>query len=500
MSDSRSISTVPVGMMVAVNAPTILDAERCYRAAASRDVRFDGHFFVAVRTTGIYCRPSCPAMTPKRANVEFFVSAAAAQQRGFRACKRCRPDAVPGSPEWNTREDVVARAMRLIADGVVDRSGVDALSDRLGYSSRHLNRMLTEQLGAGPLALARSRRAHTARVLIETTDLPLGEIAFAAGFGSIRQFNDTIREVYAASPSQLRSVAAGASSCEAGSVTVRLPARPPFAGGELFEFLGRRAVPGVETWDGATYERALDLPFGHGVVEATPRSTHVDATLRLSDWRDFAPAVERLRHLFDLDADTTAVEEILGAESAFAGLIADMPGRRVPGTVSPAETLVRAIVGQQVSVSGARTVLGRIVAAVAEPLQLQHPRLTHVFASMERLATLDPGALPMPASRGTTLVGTAERVATGAIDLGPGLDRSEAISQLREIRGIGPWTTDYLALRGFGDPDVFLDTDLGVRQGLERAGLSSRAADRWRPWRSYATHLLWALHAHKETS
>lgn len=254
-------------MMVAVNDMIHLDADRCYRAAQSRDERFDGWFYIAVRTTGIYCRPSCPAVTPKRSNVDFYPSAAAAQQRGFRACKRCRPDAAPGSPEWDLRSDLVARAMRLIADGVIDREGVDGLSSRLGYSTRHLNRLLTEQLGAGPLALARSQRAQTARILIETTDMSMTDIAFAAGFGSIRQFNDTVREVFASAPRDLRARSgAGTAASASGAVSVRLPVRGPFAGHQLLEFLGHRAVPGVETWDGDTYERALALPRGHGTA------------------------------------------------------------------------------------------------------------------------------------------------------------------------------------------------------------------------------------------
>ena len=255
-----------------------LDPDRCYRAAQSRDARFDGWFYVAVRTTGIYCRPSCPAVTPKRSNVDFYRSAAAAQQRGFRACKRCRPDASPGSPEWDVRGDLVGRAMRLIADGVVDREGVTGLSRRLGYSVRHLNRILTDELGAGPLALARAQRAQTARTLIETTELGMTDIAYAAGFGSVRQFNDTVREVYAAAPSDLRQrTQRGVPAIDAGTVSVRLPARRPFAGRQLLDFLGERAVPGVERYDGTTYARTLALPHGHGTVALTDTADHVDA-------------------------------------------------------------------------------------------------------------------------------------------------------------------------------------------------------------------------------
>lgn len=471
----------------------VLDGDRCYRAAQSRDARFDGWFYVAVRTTGIYCRPSCPAVTPKRSNVEFFRSAAAAQQHGFRACKRCRPDAAPGSPEWDVRGDLVARAMRLIADGVVDREGVEGLSRRLGYSSRHLNRLLTDELGAGPLALARAQRAQTARILIETSDLPMTDIAFAAGFGSVRQFNDTVREVYATSPTELRRRSGrGERNGDAGAVTVRLPARAPFDVGGVLEFLGRRAVPGVETWDGETYARTLGLPHGDGAVTVRAGDRHVHATFRLADWRDLAPAVERVRRLLDLDADPVAIDAALGADPALAPLVAARPGLRVAGSVDPAETLVRAIVGQQVSVSGARTVLGRIVAVLGDPSVVAADGLSHLFPAMERLATAEPTALPVPASRAATLREAARLVAGGELALDPGADRTAIVDRLVAVRGIGPWTANYVVMRGLGDPDVFLDTDLGVRQALAALDLTDADPTRWRPWRSYAMHHLWA--------
>ncbi len=477
---------------VTVNEAIHLDADRCYRVAQSRDERFDGWFYIAVRTTGIYCRPSCPAMTPKKSNVDFYASAAAAQQRGFRACKRCRPDAAPGSPEWDLRGDLVARAMRLIADGVVDRDGVEGLSSRLGYSARHLNRLLTDQLGAGPLALARSQRAQTARILIETTDMTMTDIAFAAGFGSIRQFNETVREVFAGAPTVLRSRAgASTTATTAGTVAVRLPARGPFAGAVLLEFLGRRAVPGVETFDGTTYERALSLPHGHGTVAIRLADDHVAASFRLADWRDLAPAVSRMRRLLDLDADPIAIDDALATDPALSSLVAATPGLRAAGSVDPDETLVRAIVGQQVSVAGARTVTGRIAASISEPLTVDHPTLTHVFPSMERLAGAASDDLPMPASRAATLQHVGSLVANGTLTLDTGIDRTDATSRLIAIKGIGPWTAKYVAMRGLGDPDVFLDTDLGVKHALAAVGLDATDAERWRPWRTYAMHHLW---------
>src|SRR5690242_1338023 len=281
----------------------ILDAERCYRAVASRDARFDGWFFTAVRTTGIYCRPSCPARTPHSRNVTFFATAAGAQAAGFRACLRCRPDAAPGSPEWDIRTDVVARAMRLIADGVVDRSGIPGLASRLGYTERHLHRMLTAEVGAGPLALARAQRAQTARVLIETTDLGLSHVAFAAGFGSVRQFNDTVREVFGVAPSALRGARRERdASTAAGCVSLRLPYREPFAAEEVFAFLALRAVPGVEDAGRDHYRRALRLPHGAGLVELRPGPGYVTCDVTLDDFRDLTTAGQRCRRLLDLDA------------------------------------------------------------------------------------------------------------------------------------------------------------------------------------------------------
>ncbi|WP_436526417.1 AlkA N-terminal domain-containing protein [Actinoplanes sp. HUAS TT8] len=485
-----------------------LDFERCYRAVDSRDQRFDGCFYTAVRTTGIYCRPSCPAVTPKRQNVTFYVSAAAAQRGGFRACRRCRPDAAPGSPEWDARADTVGRAMRLIGDGVVDREGVTGLATRLGYTERHLNRMLTTELGAGPLALARAQRAQTARILVETTDLGLAEIAFAAGFGSVRQFNDTMLEVYAQSPSRLREkrpVARG----EAGVINLRLAYRAPLHSASLLEFLGARTLPGVDEVDGTTYRRGLVLPHGSGSVALRPADRWVFATLRLDDVRDLAPAVARCRRLFDLDADPDAVDAMLGADPALAGAVAAEPGVRVPRAVDGFEMAVRAVVGQQVSVSGARTTLGRIVRAAAEvggPAEVgpsgpaPAPASTHQligFPPAAVIADLPDAAFGMPTARRATIRALATAVADGKLDLEPGADRAETTARLLELPGVGPWTAGYVAMRAIGDPDVFLPTDLAARRGAAALGLpdSARAlaahAERWRPWRSYALIRLW---------
>jgi AraC family transcriptional regulator of adaptative response / DNA-3-methyladenine glycosylase II len=469
-----------------------LDFERCYRAVDSRDQRFDGWFFTAVTSTGIYCRPSCPAMTPKRENVTFFPSAAAAQRAGFRACKRCRPDAAPGSPEWDVRADLVGRAMRLIGDGVVDRAGVPGLASRLGYTERHLNRMLTAELGAGPLALARAQRAQTARILIETTDLGLAEIAFASGFGSVRQFNDTIQEVYAQAPGQLREKRP-IKKAEPGTISLRLAYRSPLHIPALLDFLERRALPGVEERSGSTYKRGLNLPHGSATVSLTPADRWVSATLRLSDVRDLAPAVARCRRLFDLDADPDAVDLTLGADVALSDAIKTEPGVRVPRAVDGFEVAVRAVVGQQVSVSGARTTLTRMIRSAGgfEGAELVG------FPAARVVADLPDSAFGMPVARRETIRRLAEAVADGKIDLEPGADREESVAKLMELPGIGAWTAGYVAMRAIGDPDVFLPTDLAARRGAAALGLPStpkalaKHAERWRPWRSYALIRLW---------
>jgi AraC family transcriptional regulator, regulatory protein of adaptative response / DNA-3-methyladenine glycosylase II len=498
-----------------------MDDEQCYRAVLSRDARFDGWFVIAVHTTKIYCRPSCPATTPKRQNVSFFATSATAQQRGFRACKRCRPDASPGSPEWNIRADVVGRAMRLIADGVVDRDGVPGLSRRLGYSERHLNRLLTEELGAGPIAIARAQRAQTARLLIETTSMSMTDAAFAAGFSSIRQFNDTVREVFASTPTELRTARQRRdrrhqepSGFGGGSISLRLPVRQPFDAAGVLAFLGTRAVPGVESWDGRHYRRALRLPRGSGIVCLREQEGAVACTLWLASVSDLQAAVHRCRRLLDLDADPIAIDRQLGSHPALAALVAARPGLRSPGAVDGPELLVRAILGQQVSVAGARTVAGRLAAQIGDqvrdigggpcddgPLDDEPDGDGHSvrlqFPCAAAIAAMSPDDLPMPGARARSLIGACTAIADGSIVIDPGADRAQLTSALERLPGIGPWTTQYVAMRALGEPDVFMPTDLGVRHALVALGLdgSPAAADRlaqeWSPWRSYALHHLW---------
>jgi AraC family transcriptional regulator of adaptative response / DNA-3-methyladenine glycosylase II len=485
----------------------LLDQERCYRAVASRDARFDGHFITAVRTTGIYCRPSCPAVTPKRHNVEFLPTAGAAQQRGYRACRRCQPDAVPGSPDWNLRADLAARAMRLISDGVVEREGVPGLAARLGYSERHLNRVLSAELGAGPLALARAHRAHTARLLIETTPLGMADIAFAAGFASVRQFNDTVREVYGVPPTTLRTEAGrrhgGAAPTVAGTLVLRLPYRPPFDAEGLLMFFAARALDGVESVEDGTYRRTLRLPHGAATVELdltpTPRNGHVVATLRLADPRDLGPAVARLRRLVDLDADPLAVDDVLGADPGLAPAVAAVPGIRLPGTVDGVETALRAVLGQQVSVAAARTAASRLAAAIGDrlPPGLAGDGPDLLFPTPAAIAERGAEVLTGPQRRIATVLGLAAAVADGSLVLDPGRDPADLRSALTALPGVGPWTAGYLAMRLLGDPDELLATDLGVRRGAaalglpsDLAGLTARATG-WAPWRSYAATHLW---------
>jgi AraC family transcriptional regulator of adaptative response / DNA-3-methyladenine glycosylase II len=477
-----------------------LDHDQCLRAFQSRDARFDGWFFAAVRTTGIYCRPSCPAVPPKPKNVEFHPTAASAQAAGFRACKRCRPDASPGSPEWDLRSDLVARAVRLIGDGVVDREGVPGLASRLGYSRRQLERALGAELGAGPLGIARAHRAQTARLLVETTALPFADVAFAAGFGSVRQFNDTVREVFATTPGELRAKAKTQEPTP-GTVTVRLPFRQPLFPDNVFGHLVATAVPGVEEWRDGAYRRTLRLPHGPGVVALSPRPDHVRCSLALQDMRDLSTAIARCRRLLDLDADPVAVDAALSEDEALEPLVRKAPGRRVPRTVDEEELALRAVLGQQVSTKAAQTLAARLVRSLGDEIPDSAGGLTHLFPTSGQLVQVDPATLAMPQSRRDTVLRLAGALAAGEVDLSPGADRDAARAQLSALKGLGPWSVETVMMRALGDPDAFLPTDLGVATLAPLAGLPSgkalvARAERWRPWRSYAVQHLWALGDH----
>ncbi len=513
MSDFRQHERHAGDILVAMTHTAVPDDalfDRRYRAVASRDRRFDGYFFTAVTTTGIYCRPSCPAKTPGRDRVRFYRTAAAAQGAGFRACKRCIPGASPGSPDWDLRGDVAGRAMRLIDEGLVEREGVPGLARRLGYGERQLRRILLADLGAAPLALARAQRAGVARLLLETTELPITEVAFASGFASLRQFNDTIREIHDATPTELRergrrravadrpAVVGGSAPARGTRIALRLPRRDPFDFEALLGFLGPRAIPGVEEVVDGVYRRSLALPHGVGTAELRDDGAVVACTLALADPRDLAPAVARIRRLLDLDADPVAIREALAPDPVLGPLVTGAPGRRAPGAADGLELAVRAIVGHQVSVAAARRIAGRIVGRLGTPLPEPLAGVTHVFPDASRLAEAADTDLPVPAARRSTLRALASAVASGRLALGIGADRDEARARLGEIRGVGPWTVGYISLRALGDPDVLLAGDLGVRKA---AGLHGLPADpvalaahgsRWAPWRSYATHHLWA--------
>ncbi|MFE7505868.1 DNA-3-methyladenine glycosylase 2 family protein [Promicromonospora sp. NPDC057488] len=530
-----------------------------YRAIAARDSRFDGQFYTAVRTTGIYCRPSCPARTPKAENVRFYLTSAAAHEAGFRACKRCLPEAAPGTPAWDLRRDLTGRAMRLVADGVVDREGVSGLAQRLGYSERQLHRLLVGELGAGPLALARAQRAQTARTLLVGTSLRLADVAFAAGFGSIRQFNDTVAEVFGATPSELRARARrggrsgageigrshrdrsvngpvtaqatdlgdgrlGGAGSEPMRISLTLPVREPFDARGVLEFLAVRAVDGVESADlGAgvlRYARTVVLPHGPGAFEVRvprPGSGRVDLDLELADLADAPVAVARVRRLLDLDADPVAVDTSLAADPVLAPSVAAVPGIRVPGTLDPAELLVRAIVGQQISVAAARTHLTRLAHGVGTPYVSAFEGLTRLFPTPRQIAGPPgpgsgggPGAedgsayLRLPARTLATVLGAARDLADGTLMLSVGDDPDELRRRLVARPGIGPWTAGYVALRVLGDPDVLMDGDVALLSGARNLGLVSTEASRphqfkelalrgavWAPWRSYAAMHLW---------
>lgn len=514
--------------------------EERYRSIDARDTRFDGQFFTAVRSTGIYCRPSCPARTPKPENVTFYLTSAAAHEAGFRACKRCLPDAAPGTPEWDVRRDIVGRAMRLIGDGVVDREGVDGLSRQLGYTSRQVSRILASELGASPLALARARRAQSARALLVGSDLPITQVAFAAGFGSVRQFNDTVREVFDARPGELRTrFGRGRSEIASESRITReprpsntpvrlelaLPVRQPYDAPGVFSFLAARAASGVESADltdtaRLRYARTLALPHGPSAFEvvAAQAGAHewsFQVHLELSDVADVAPAVARVRRLLDLDADPQSIDTALSADPMLAPLVTRTPGIRVPGAIDPHELVVRALVGQQISVVAARGHLSRLATELGTPYASSFAGLNRLFPSPAQLAAgvpeppasgpLDPDRpLRLPRQSIRAVAATAQALADGTLSVHVGSDFAELRERLVARPRIGSWTAAYIALRVLGDPDAWLNGDVALVTGARALGaldaelppamshrmLAQRALD-WAPWRSYASMHLW---------
>jgi AraC family transcriptional regulator of adaptative response / DNA-3-methyladenine glycosylase II len=466
-----------------------LDFDTKYRAVLSRDRRFDGWFIVGVTSTGIYCRPSCPTpIHPKPSNVEFFATAAAAQRRGLRSCKRCRPDAVPGSPELIRRDDLAARALRLISDGVVDRDGVDGLASSLATGVRQLNRAMVAELGASPLELARAQRAHSGRVLIETTDMSFATIAFAAGFGSIRQFNDTIGAVYDQTPTQLRRRPVDAHPPEAGAITLRLAHRAPIALDHLFGFHAARAIEGIELADGGRYSRWLLADGGPAHIDVQPGDDHLLLRLQLTEPADLAQVVNRCRAMFDLDADPVNIDDHLGRDDVLGSFVQSHRGLRSPSCYSPFEATVRAIAGQQVSVSAACTNLARLSSLLGAAVPGSGARM---FPTPNELAGADPATLAMPAQRAAAMLGVSKAVVDGRVDMHLGARPDELFDQLCSVPGIGQWTANYVLMRGLGHPDIELAGDLIIGRTAARLGVGPAESARWAPWRSYATHHLW---------
>ncbi|RSN14650.1 AraC family transcriptional regulator [Nonomuraea sp. WAC 01424] len=464
-------------------SPLELDFDSCYRAVSARDSRFDGRFYTAVTTTRIYCRPICPARTPSSRNVRFYRHAASAEAAGFRPCKRCRPELSPGDPGWDLRGDLVGRALRLIDDGAADEQGVAGLARRLHITERHLHRLFVAELGVGPLAVARTKRLLLAKQLLTETGLPVTEVAFAAGFGSVRQFNATMRETYGFTPSELRATsgrrAAPPEPDVAGPVTLRLRLhrREPYDVAGVFGFLASRAIPGLEVAGPASYSRVVP----GGTITLTPQRDHVALDVAVADTRQLARVVARCRRLLDLDADPEAIAAALG-QTSLAPLVEARPGLRVPGTFDGFELAVRAVVGQQISVAGARTLLGRIVARTGGPL----------FPTAAELRDADLTGLGLTNRRIAALADLAGRVADGDIDLDGGQDPAESVTELLKVPGIGPWTASYIALRALRDPDAWPTGDLVLNKRMAALGIPHDHIERWRPWRAYAALHLWS--------
>jgi AraC family transcriptional regulator of adaptative response / DNA-3-methyladenine glycosylase II len=478
-----------------------LDPERCYQAIKARDARFDGRFFTGVVTTGIYCRPVCPAPTPKAKNVRFFASAAAAEAAGHRPCLRCRPETSPGTPAWAGSSATVSRALRAIADGVLEDEGIDGLAERLGVGARQLRRLFQEHLGASPLAVAKARRAHFARSLLDQTDMSIADVAFSSGFGSVRQFNDSIRATFGWTPTELRKRARRSRKPEGPGMTLRLAYRPPLDHASLLGFLAGRAIPGVEAVDAVSYARTVEVDGRPGVIEMRPEpdKNHVLLHLELAGYDALIDVAERARRIFDLGADPAAITRQLQNDPIIGTSVEARPGLRVPGCWDPFEVVVRAILGQQISVAAATTLAGRVVDTFGKPVEGHEVRgLTHLFPTPEILAEADLSSLGMTGSQERAIGAVAHAIASGALDLNSSTGLDDLVGRLCELPGIGEWTAHYVAMRALGEPDAFPASDLGLRKAASDNGTPisaarlERAAEDWRPWRAYAAMHLWA--------
>jgi AraC family transcriptional regulator of adaptative response / DNA-3-methyladenine glycosylase II len=486
------------------------DREICYRALQSRDARFDGLLFVGATSTGIYCRPVCPARTPKLANCRFFGSAAAAQEAGFRPCLRCRPETAPDLASWRGTSNTVSRALALITDGALDGAGasVESLAERLGLGERQLRRLFHQHLGASPVAVAQTRRVLFAKQLIHETRMPMTEIALAAGFGSVRRFNEIFRELFRRPPSALRRKG----SARLAGVTLQLRYRPPYDWTSMLGYLQARAIPGVEVVENESYLRTVEIGGLAGSVEIThlPQQQSLGVTIRFPDVRLFPAIVSRARRVFDLGADIETIDAHLSCDPLLAPLVAQRPGLRAPGGWDGFELAVRAILGQQISVVAARRLAGQLVALHGTPVPkayATHPGLLHAFPAPERLASAESIGLAMPVARQSSLKALAQAAVTDPNMFRPFGTIEEAITRLRAIRGIGEWTAQYIALRAIREMDAFPASDVGLLRGAARLdGIPSTStslldrAESWRPWRAYAAQHLWAADANVMTT
>ncbi len=471
------------------------------RARKSRDARFDGQFYIGVRTTGIYCRPICPANTPKSENVTFFPTAAAAGEAGYRPCLRCRPECAPGTPAWGGTSTTVRRGLKLIASGALDDSNVEDLATRLGVTSRHLRRLFTRHLGASPLAVAHTQRLHFAKQLIDQTRLPMQDIAVAAGYGSVRRFNDSFVKTYGRPPRELRRAGDEVDDVDPGTaLTVKLPCRKPFDWQALLAFFAARATPGVESAEGDRYLRTVRIDGQPGVIEMRPDAGGVLLTMHGIGTPNVFPVVQRCREMCDLDAPIQEIADVLSRDAVLGRLLRRNPGVRVPGAWDGFELTVRAILGQQISVKAATTIAGRIVKAYGEPVRDRgFSGLTHLFPVPERLARARFNNLGITGSRAATLRSVARAALDGTLTFDASQDPAAFRESLLAIPGIGEWTAQYAAMRALKNPDAFPASDLGLlrafdapgRRRLRPAQLEELSQD-WRPWRAYAALLLWS--------
>jgi AraC family transcriptional regulator of adaptative response / DNA-3-methyladenine glycosylase II len=480
-----------------------LDHAACYRAISVRDIRFDGRFFTGVKTTGIYCRPVCPARTPLSKNVTFFPSAAAAQEAGFRPCLRCRPETAPDMGAWRGTSNTVSRALALIELGALDQGSIEALGDRIGVGERQLRRLFRQHLGASPVSVAQTRRVLLAKQLIHETRLPMTEIAFAAGFGSIRRFNEIFTDLFGRSPGELRREAGPEGVVTAGAeLSLKLRYQPPYDWPAMLEFLRKRAIPGIERVTAESYARTIQIDGAQGIVSVRPaKGNALQAMIRFPKLSALPLIIAHLRLVFDLAADPLPISEHLARDPALAPLVASRPGLRVPGAWDGFELAIRAVLGQQITVTAAIALAGRMVAAHGAPLAEPEGELTHVFPEPQTLARADLARLGMPKSRAETLTAVAVAFVEDPeiFSINHGLD--ESVRRLRAIRGIGEWTAQYIALRQLREPDAFPATDIGLLRAFETdegkrptADELLRRAERWRPWRAYAAQHLWASH------